>query len=48
MREILGDVEQWVAEGQPVAMATVVHTWGSAPRGIGSKMAMPFADDDGP
>jgi len=48
MREILGDVEKWVDAGQPVAVATVVQTWGSAPRGIGSKMAVSFVDDERP
>ena len=40
MREILADVNRWTAEGERVAVATVVQTWGSAPRGVGSKMAM--------
>ncbi|NJM40205.1 MAG: XdhC family protein [Anaerolineae bacterium] len=40
MREILSDVTQWMGNGEAVAIATVVQTWGSAPRGVGSKMAM--------
>jgi xanthine dehydrogenase accessory factor len=40
VREILQDVERWRAEGLPVALATVVATWGSAPRAVGAKMAM--------
>ena len=40
MRDILADVERWRAEGQPVALATVVETWGSAPRQVGAKMAL--------
>ena len=40
MREILADVERWADEDRPVAIATVVQTWGSAPRGVGSKMAV--------
>lgn len=39
MREVLADIEQWLAEQQPVALATVVQTWGSAPRREGAKMA---------
>ena len=40
MRDILDTVGQWVDEDRPVALATVVETWGSAPRGVGSKMAV--------
>jgi xanthine dehydrogenase accessory factor len=40
MREVLGDVEAWRAAGEPVALATVIETWGSAPRTAGSKMAL--------
>jgi xanthine dehydrogenase accessory factor len=39
MRDILKDVDQWIREGEPVALATVIHTWGSAPRKVGAKMA---------
>lgn len=39
MHEIVDDINRWLAEGQPVGLATVVETWGSAPRGIGAKMA---------
>jgi len=40
MRDILPDVERWLAEGKPVAVATIIKTWGSAPRAVGSKMAV--------
>jgi xanthine dehydrogenase accessory factor len=40
MRDILKDVDQWVKEGEAVALATVIHTWGSAPRRVGAKMAL--------
>jgi xanthine dehydrogenase accessory factor len=40
MREILSEVERWMAEPSPVAVATVIETWGSAPRGVGAKMAL--------
>lgn len=36
----LGDLERWHAEGQKVALATVVATWGSSPRPVGSHMAI--------
>ena len=40
MRDVLPDIERWRAEGRPVALATVVATWGSAPRTVGGKMAV--------
>ena len=40
MLDILDTVNRWLQEGQKVALATVVQTWGSAPRGVGSKMAV--------
>lgn len=40
MREILDAVDRWRAAGEAVALATVVSTWGSAPRREGSKLAV--------
>ncbi len=41
MKEVLSDVDSWLSENySQIALATVVQTWGSAPRKIGSKMAM--------
>src|ERR671936_1748384 len=40
MRDVLDDVKSWLAEGDQVALATVVSTWGSAPRPAGSRMAI--------
>jgi xanthine dehydrogenase accessory factor len=40
MRDILDDIERWQREGRPIALATVVETWGSAPRPAGGKMAV--------
>lgn len=39
MRDILANVEQWIDTGETIALATVIQTWGSAPRRIGSHMA---------
>lgn len=41
MREIINQINQWQKDGDNnIAIATVVQTWGSSPRGIGAKMAM--------
>jgi xanthine/CO dehydrogenase XdhC/CoxF family maturation factor len=42
--DILSAAEQWRSEGRSVAIATVVETWGSAPRPVGSHLAI---DGDG-
>jgi xanthine dehydrogenase accessory factor len=39
-RDVAKDVERWIGEGEEVALATVVRTWGSGPRGPGAKMAL--------
>ena len=38
--EILEQAAKWRAEGRGVALATVVKTWGSSPRPLGSKLAV--------
>jgi xanthine dehydrogenase accessory factor len=40
MRDILTQIDHWLEEKQPIALATVIQTWGSAPRGVGAKMAV--------
>lgn len=40
MRDILSDLDRWQKEGKSIALATVVQTWGSAPRRVGSKMGL--------
>jgi xanthine dehydrogenase accessory factor len=40
MRDVLSDINRWQEEKQPVALATVVKTWGSAPRKVGAKMGL--------
>jgi xanthine dehydrogenase accessory factor len=41
---ILETADRWHSEGRKVALATVVTTWGSSPRPVGSQLA---ADDKG-
>ena len=40
MREILDELRQWNDAGEEVALATVIETWGSSPRPLGSTMAV--------
>jgi xanthine dehydrogenase accessory factor len=40
MRDILPDLDRWHTQNHPIALATVIQTWGSAPRGVGAKMAL--------
>lgn len=42
--DILGHAETWLSEGRKVAIATVIETWGSAPRPVGSQL---LVDDQG-
>lgn len=38
MREVLSELNEWTRAGEEIAVATVVETWGSSPRPLGSKM----------
>lgn len=42
--QILSEAADWHRSGRGVALATVVLTWGSSPRPVGSKLAV---DDQG-
>lgn len=42
--EVLDLASEWIAKGRKVAVATVVATWGSAPRRAGSRL---LVDSDG-
>lgn len=36
----LEEAAAWLAQGRRVALATVIETWGSAPRPVGSQLAI--------
>lgn len=36
--DLLAIAERWLGEGRTVALATVIETWGSAPRPVGSHL----------
>ncbi|GAB4577946.1 MAG: XdhC family protein [Anaerolineales bacterium] len=40
MQDILPDLLTWLQNGETIALATVVQTWGSSPRGVGAKMGI--------
>lgn len=43
-RDVIAIAEQWLQQGRRIAIATVVETWGSAPRPVGSQLVV---DDAG-
>ena len=40
MYDILNDINHWIEEGKTFALATVIQTWRSSPRGVGSAMVI--------
>ncbi len=42
--DVLGQAADWLSKGKKVALATVIGTWGSSPRPVGSQLAV---DDAG-
>ena len=36
--KILDEAQDWISSGQRVVLATVIQTWGSSPRQVGSRM----------
>ena len=46
MKDILEDIERWRAEGEKVVVATVVATRRSAPRPVGTSLAVSESGED--
>lgn len=40
MKDILSQLLAWRANGETIAIATVIQTWGSSPRGVGAMMGI--------
>jgi len=40
MRDVIPEIDLWLKNNEKIAIATVIQTWGSSPRGMGSKMAL--------
>jgi len=40
MKDVISDIDNWQQDQSPIALATVVQTWGSSPRKVGAKMAL--------
>ena len=38
--DVLAEAARWLDDGRQVALATVVATWGSSPRPVGSQLAV--------
>ena len=38
--DVLNEAQAWRADGKTVALATVIKTWGSSPRPVGSHLAI--------
>ncbi|MFN2115627.1 MAG: XdhC family protein, partial [Anaerolineae bacterium] len=36
----MAQLDQWLRDGRQVALATVIETWGTTPRGAGAAMAV--------
>ena len=40
MREVLDELNEWIGGREDIALATVIETWGSSPRPLGSTMVV--------
>ncbi|MCB1507247.1 MAG: XdhC family protein [Hyphomicrobiaceae bacterium] len=39
-KDPLDTAQRWAEDGRRIALATVIETWGSAPRGVGSHLVI--------
>ena len=44
MRDVIENLDAWREDGEQIALATVVETWGSSPRPAGAKMAITLGE----
>lgn len=44
-QDVLLEAAKWLDEGRRVALATVIATWGSSPRPVGSQIAIDERDN---
>jgi xanthine/CO dehydrogenase XdhC/CoxF family maturation factor len=40
IEDVLATAGEWARAGRPVALATVIETWGSSPRPVGSQLVV--------
>ena len=40
MKDLLDNIKDWLSDGHPLALATVIKTWGSSPRAAGAGMVV--------
>ncbi len=45
MHDVIDKLEAWRQQGQQIGIATVVSTWGSSPRPVGSKLVVTLGGD---
>ena len=44
-KEIFSKAEEWIINGLDIAIITVIETWGSSPRPVGSSMVVNSKND---
>ncbi len=44
MKDVLPALNTWIEQGEEIAVATVINTWGSSPRPVGSKLVTTMSE----